>query len=140
MISVHSSGFIMTVLELGGFGVLDEEKLATVARKIEMKYHERAQTLVGEYIQHLYRMATRWLKHIENRRGTLNPDELNHTSTIDRQRVELIRKGLELYGQEITEYTMAEFKEAIHSLNKAEVQVVSCNQLFPGRSFPCSSQ
>ncbi|MCJ7743897.1 MAG: hypothetical protein MUO99_04975, partial [Dehalococcoidales bacterium] len=78
-------------------------------------------------------MATKWLEHIKNKRGILNPKELNHTSTTDRQRVELILRGLRLYGQKIREFTPEEFKEAIHSLNKVEVQVVSSNYLFPAR-------
>jgi hypothetical protein len=133
MISIHSSGFLGTVLELGGFGIVDEQKLAAVAKKTEMKYHERAQILADEYKQDFFLKAARWLEHINKKRGTLNPKELNHTSTTDRQRVELIVKGLRLYGQKIREFTPAEFKEAIHSLNKVEVQVVSSNYLFPAR-------
>ena len=131
MISIHSSSFLGTILELGGFGIVDEEKLASVAKKIEMKYHERAQILADEHKQNFFLTATRWLEHINNKRGTLNPEELNHTSTTDRRRVEIIVKELKLYGQEIREFTLEEFKEAIKNLNKAEVQMISSNYLFP---------
>jgi hypothetical protein len=47
--------------------------------------------------------------------------------------VEFIVKGLRLYGQEIREFTPEEFNEAMHSLNKMEVPVISCNYLFPAR-------
>jgi hypothetical protein len=133
MISIHSSGYLASILDLGGFGIMDEEKLAAVARKTEMQYHERAQILADEHKQNFFLTATRWLEHIKNKRGTLNPEELNFTSTVDRRRVELIVKGLRLYGQEIREFALEEFREAMRSLNKVEVQVISSNYLFPGR-------
>jgi hypothetical protein len=133
MISIHSSSFILTVLELGGGGIIDEEKLASVAKKMEMKYHERAQIPADEHKQIFFLTATRWLEHINKKRGTLKPEELSHTSTTDRRRVELIVKGLRLYGQEIREFTPEEFKESMHSLNKMEVPVISSNYLFSGR-------
>lgn len=133
MISIHSSGFIGTVLEVGSFGIVDEEKLTAVVKKTENKYHERVQVIAHEHKQHYYLVANGWLEHIKNKRGTLNPEELNHVSTLDRQRVELMSKGLRLYGQEIREFTIEEFKEALHNLNKSEVQVVSGNYVYPGR-------
>jgi hypothetical protein len=131
MISIHSSSFLGTIFELGGFGIIDEEKLAAVAVKIEMKYHERAQIIADVHKQYFCLIATRWLEHIKNKRGTLNPEELNHTSTTDRRRVELIVKELKLYRQEIKEFTLEEFKEVIHSVSKMEVPVISSNYLFP---------
>lgn len=131
MISIHSSSFLGTILELGGFGIVDEEKLAAVAKKIEMKYHEKAQILANEHKQNFFLVATRWLEHIKNKRGTLNPQELSRTSTADRRRVELIVKGLRLYGQEIREFAPEEFREAMKSLNKMEVPLISSNYLFP---------
>jgi len=131
MICIHSSSFILTVLELGGVGIVDEEKLAAVAKKMEMKYHERAQILADEHKQSFFLTATRWLEHINKKRGTLNPEELSHASTTDRRRVELIVKGLRLYGQEIREFTPEEFNESMHSLNKMEVHVIASNYLFP---------
>ena len=49
MISIHGFGYLAAILDLGGFGIIDEEKLAAVAKKMEMKYHERAQILADEY-------------------------------------------------------------------------------------------
>jgi hypothetical protein len=131
MISIHSSSFLGTVLDLGGFGILDEEKLDTIAKKISIKYHEKVQTQANEQKQNFFLIATRWLEYIKNKRGTLNPEELNYTSTTDKRRIELISRGLRLYGQEIREFTLEEFYEAMKSLNRAEVLVITCNYLFP---------
>jgi len=131
VIYIHSSSFLGTLLELGGFGIIDEEKLAAVATKIEAKYHERAQILADEHKQYFFLTATKWLEHIKNKTGTLNPNEFDHTSTAARRRVELIVKELKLYGQKIKEFTPEEFREAIHSLNKIEVPVISSNYIFP---------
>jgi hypothetical protein len=45
--------------------------------------------------------------------------------------VENIVRGLTLYGQEIKEFTLEEFEEAMNSLNKMEVQAISSNYLSP---------
>lgn len=131
MISVHSSSFLGTILELGGFGILDDEKLAAVVKKIGMKYHERAQVLADEHKQYFFLNAIRWLEYVKNKRGTLNPQELNRTLTADRRRVELILRELRLYGKEIEEFTLEKFKEAMESLNKTEVPVISRNYIYP---------
>ena len=134
MISIHSSSFLGTILELGGFGIVDEEELAAVAKKMEVKYHEKAQILADEHKQNFFLTAIRWLEHIKDKRGTLNPQELNRTSTADRRRVELIVKELRLYGKEIKEFTLEKFREAINSLNKTEVPVISSNYIYPANN------
>jgi hypothetical protein len=133
MISIHGFGYLAAILDLGGFGIIDEEKLAAVAKKMEMKYHERVQILADEYKRDFFFRASRGLKHIKNKRGTLNPKELGLTSTTAGYRVELIVRGLRLYVQEIREFTLEEFKEAIHNVYKMEVPVISSNYLFPAR-------
>jgi hypothetical protein len=131
MISIHSSSFLGTIFELGGFGIIDEEKLFAVAAKIEMKYHERVQSLADEHKQYFCLIATRWLEHIKNKQGTLDPAALNHTSTTDKRRVDLIAKELKLYGQEIKGFTLEEFEEVIRSVSEIEVPVISSNYIFP---------
>ena len=133
MIAVHSSSYLGTVVELGGFGIVNEERLTAVARRIEIEYHERAQILARAHKQHFCLVATRWLEHIKNTKGTLNPEGLRHTSSVDRRRVELIVKGLELYGQEVNEFTLEEFGEAMCALNKMEVPVISTDYVYPAR-------
>ncbi len=133
MISVHSHNWIGAVLDLGGFGIADEEKLSTVAEKTERKYHDRAQILASEYKQDFFVRATKWLKYIEDKRGTLNPKELSRASTMDRYTVDNIAKGLRLYGQEIGEFSPEEFGKAIRRLTKVEVPVMSTNYLFSGK-------
>jgi hypothetical protein len=144
MVSIHSSSFLGTILELGGFGILDDGKLAGVAKKIETKYHKRAQILADEHKNSFFRNAVRWLEYIENKSGTLNPQELNRISTADRRRVELIVKGLRLYGKEIKELTLEKFGEAIKDLNKTEIPVISSNYIFPasnaGRNLKLSEK
>jgi hypothetical protein len=133
MISIHSHNWVGAILDLGGFGIIDEQKLAAVTKKMEMKYHERAQILADEYKKDFVLRATGWLEHIKGRRGTLNPKELDHTSRTYRYIVENIVKGLKLYGQEIREFALEEFKEALQGLNKVEVPVASYNYLFPAK-------
>lgn len=133
MISVHGTGLLGAIINLGDFDIVDEEKMATVAKKIEVKYHERAQILANEYKQDFFLKTNMWLEHINKKRGTLNPEELNQVSTDDRFHVGLIEKGLRLYGQEIRKFVLEEFKEAIQNLSKTEVLVISNNYLYSAR-------
>jgi hypothetical protein len=133
MISIHGFAYLAAILDLGGFGIIDEEKLAAVAKKIEMKYHERVQSLADEYKRDFFFRASRGLEHIKNKRGTLNPEELGLALTTAGHRVQFILRGLKLYGQEIREFTLEALQEAIHNVYKMEVPVISCNYLFPAR-------
>jgi hypothetical protein len=133
MISIHGNGYLGAILDLGGFGILEQEKLNSVTEKMEMKYHEKVQILASEYKQDFFTRAMRRLEHIEDKRGILNPEELRHISTADKYDVGNIVKGLKLYGQEITEFTVEEFEQAMHNLDEMEVQAVSSNHLFSGR-------
>jgi len=133
MIAIHSSSYLGTVVELGGFGIIDEERLAAVATKIETQYHGKAQILARAHKQYFCLTATGWLEHIKNKTGTLNPEELRHTSSVDRRRLELIIKGLELYGQELDEFTLEEFSEAMLTLSKMDVPVISTDYVYPAR-------
>ena len=96
-----------------------------------MKYHERVKVRADEHKQYFLRTATRWLKYINNRRGTLNPRELNHISTVDQRRVELIVKALKLYKHKVKNFTLNEFEVALQGLNKAELSVISSNYIYP---------
>lgn len=133
MIAVHSSSYLGTVVELGGFGIVNEERLAAVATKIETEYHDKAQILAGAHKRYFCLTATRWLEHIKNKKGTLDPEELRHTSSVDRRRLELIIKGLELYGQERDEFTLEGFSEAMGALSKMDVPVISTDYIYPAR-------
>jgi hypothetical protein len=133
MISIHSHNWYEAILELGGFDIIDEQRLSDVAKKIGRKYHERVQILADECKQDFYLRAMKWLEHINKINGTLHPDELNKKSLIDKSVVNNITNGLKIYGAGIDEYTLEEFKKAIQSLNKIEIQVISYNKLFPGK-------
>jgi hypothetical protein len=96
VISIHGNGYLETILDLGGFGILDERKLNLAANKIEMKYHEMVQNLASEYKQDFATCAMRRLEHIKDKRGILNSKELRHISTADKYDMGNIVKGLKL--------------------------------------------
>ncbi len=133
MIVIHGTGHLGAVLNLGDFGIVDEEKMNTIAKKLERKYQQKAQILANEYKQDFFSKTMKILEHIKNKRGTLNPTELNRTSRDDGFTVSLYIKGLRLYGQEIKEFTYSEFKEAIQSLSKIEVPVILNNYFYTAR-------
>lgn len=134
MIAVHSTGQLGALINLGDLGVVDQEKMNLVAKKIEMKYHEKAQVLADEFKQEFCDKTSRILEHIKAHRGTLNPEELYQIRRDDGFTIELYIKCLKLYGQEIKEFTLSEFNEALRNLGKIDVPVVSNNFLYTGRN------
>ena len=133
MISIHSHNWLGAILDLGGFGILEEQRLADIARKIETKYHEKVQVLAEECKKDFSIRAIKWLTHIKNIRGTLVPEDLKGQYALDRSVVLNITRSLQLYGKEIREFQLAEFQAAINSLGGTELKVISCNHLFAAK-------
>jgi len=132
MMPVHVTGQLGALINLGDLGVVDREKMDIVAKKIEMKYHERVQVLADEFKQDFCDKTPRILEHIKANRGTLNPEELYKIRRDDGFTIELYIKCLRLYGQEIKEFTLSGFKEALHNLGRIDVPVISNNFLYTG--------
>jgi hypothetical protein len=100
---------------------------------MEAKYHKRVQILADEMKQDYCLKTSRILEHINDNRGTLRPEELDRISIDDSGEVRLQAKSLKFYHQEINEYTLSEFQEALHNLGTLEVPVISCNYLYSAR-------
>ncbi|MHB8103912.1 MAG: hypothetical protein ACYDG5_00020 [Dehalococcoidales bacterium] len=133
MISVHGTGLLGAVLNLGDFGVLNNSKMEPVIKMVEKKYHKKVQTLADEFKQDYCLKTSRILEHINKKNGTLNPEELSHTSIDDSGEVKLHAKALKLYGQEIKKFTLDEFQESLRNLGMLEVPVLSNNYLYSAR-------
>jgi hypothetical protein len=133
MISVHGTGLLGAVLNFGDFGVFNTDNMDSVVKKMEARYHQRVQTLADEFKQDYCLKTSRILEHINDNRGTLRPEELDLISIDDSGEVKLQAKSLKFYHQEINEYTLSEFQEALHNLGTLEVPVISCNYLYSAR-------
>lgn len=134
MIAIHATGMLGAVLNLGDFGVADEEKMDIVAKKIELKYHERAQSLADKFKHDFCSKTINILENINKKRETLDPEKLDNISYDEAFNVRLYVKGLRLYGLKIKEFTIMEFKQALQNLSKIEVPVISNNYLHTGRN------
>ena len=140
MISVHGTGMLGAVLNLGDFGVLNADKMESAEQKMERKYHKNVQKLAEEFKQDFCFKTLRLLENINKLRATLNPEELSHISIDDSTAVKLYVISLKLYGQEIKEFTMDEFAESLRNLGTIEVPVISNNYFIqPGKRVNLSS-
>ncbi len=134
MIAVHNTGHLGGVLNLGDFGILNQEDLDAIASKMAARHGERAQAL-AEAFKRSFRERTREvLEYIQWKRGTLDPEELGRISYDDCVSVRYYVKGLRLYGQQVKEYTLAGFCEAMDGLAGIRVPVTTSNYLYPGRN------
>jgi hypothetical protein len=134
MINVHSTGQLGAVLNLGDFGVVAPEKLDSIAAKMERKYHGKVQALTGEFTRDFGEKTLKLLEHIYVIRATLDPAELGRQSTDDSFTVRTYVRCLERYGQEINEFTLAEFSRVLQNLDKIEVPVILNNFIYPARN------
>ena len=133
MISIHGTGFLGAVLNLGDFGVLNADKMESVEKKIEIKYHKKVQKLAREFKQDFCLKTLAILGNINLMRGTLNPEELSRLSIDDSTAVKLYVKSLKLYGREIKVFTLDKFKEVLGSLDTVEIPAISINYLYTAR-------
>jgi hypothetical protein len=133
MIAVHGTGHLGGVLNLGDFGILDEEDLRAIAPKIEEKYGESAQVLAEAFKRDFCETTMKVLEDIQRKRGTLNPEELSRVSHDDCTTVKLFAKGLRAYGQEIRRHTLQGFLEAMAGLAEIRVPVTTDNLIYTGR-------
>jgi hypothetical protein len=132
MASLHCHNFHGAILDLGGFGVNQAADLARIAEEIETKYHRQVQDLADKCAKDNGKLLIGWLERIIKTRGTLDPQELAAQYLTDNITVRFIARGLELYGITIQRFTLNEFKEAFRLLQCKEIQVISCNHIFPG--------
>jgi hypothetical protein len=129
MISVHSHNWYSAVVDLGGFGINDEKKLADAAAKLEEKYAARVQPAAEACRKDFMNKVMPWLEHVLRTFGTLELEKLwpDHGSA-----VYYSMTGLKLYKRQITRFTLDEFRDAINSLKGKRIKAASFNHLFSG--------
>jgi hypothetical protein len=125
VVYVHRTTSLGAVLNLGGLSILDEAKINTAAEKAERKYHKKVQYLADEFKDDFRQMISRLFKHLLDRRGTLNPDQLRNALDGHSVTMMLMARGLKSYGQEIKEFTPEEFEKALVNLGKIDMQVAN---------------
>lgn len=133
LIAVHGTGLLGAVLNLGDYGVINLDNIEPIVKKIEAKYRQRVQPLGEKFKQDYVLKTSKILEHIQKVRGTLNPEALFRVSIDDSFEVGLQAKSLKFYGQEIKEFILDEFKQALHNLDKIDVPVLSVNYLYNAR-------
>ncbi|OGO35440.1 MAG: hypothetical protein A2147_10245 [Chloroflexi bacterium RBG_16_57_8] len=134
VIAIHSTGHLGGVLNLGDFGILDEEDMGEIATKMEAKHGERAQALAEAFKRDFCETTMSILEDIQHKRGTLDPEELSRMSYDDSVVVRYYIKGLRLYGQELAEHTLRGFQEAMGGLAEIRVPVITNNYFYTGRN------
>ena len=125
VVYIHRTTTFGAVINLGGLGMLDEVRLNVAAEKVERKYHGKVQYLANDFKNDFKEMIIRLFEHLLNRRGTLDPEQLDNVFDDHSFTIRLMTRGLKSYGQEIKEYTPKAFERALASLGKIDMQVAS---------------
>ncbi len=134
MIAIHSTGHLGGVVNLGDFGILDEQAIKSAAARMEAKYHDRAQTQAEVFKRKYCDITMKVLAEIQQKRGTLDPDKLRHVSYDDYLTVRYYEKGLALYRQLLAVYSLPGFQDALQDIAKIQVPVVTVNYFYTGRN------
>ena len=134
LVVVHSTGQLGAVLNLGDFGVLEQEKMDIAANEVIPEYRERVHAIAGEFKQDYSVKTLKFLNRIVKARGTLDPFELEGISLDDCFLIRIYARCLEMYGQKISEYSLEGFSRALENLGEAEVPVILNNFIYPGRN------
>jgi hypothetical protein len=134
MLVIHSTGQLGAILNLGDLGILKQADMDSITGGIERKYHEKVQALAGEFIHDYSYKTVKILENLISVKGTLDPHELATTSRDDSFTVDMYARCLKFYGQEISGFTLNEFKAALENLDKIDVPVILNNFIYPGRN------
>ena len=124
------------IIDIGDFGLLSsQESSEQVAREIDNRYKERIMKFTPDYKNRVFKATMKRLKGIQKTRGTLNPDELERISTLDRFHVINTISRLNQYGEEMAGYQLDQFKDTIHRVLKKDDQRpgLRINHMFTGR-------
>ena len=133
MISIHSTGLLGAVVDIGDFGLLPLEDFLDIVRRAEMKFRRRFKSLAEEYKRDFAKRALRFLEWIAPEREDLDPSSLPPTSR-ERFDIQALVKGLGLYGIEVENYTREEIRKALFELEKSrDIRVITMNFHFSGR-------
>jgi hypothetical protein len=134
MIAVHSTGHLGGVVNLGDFGILDEDAMKSAAAHMEAKVHARAQAQAETFKGEFRATAMKVLTEIQQKRGTLDPEILGRVSYDDYLTIRYYEKGLALYRQKVAAYNLPGFQDALQSVAGIPVPVVTVNYFYTGRN------
>ena len=134
VIAIHSTGHLGGVVNLGDFGILDEQAMKSVAARMEVKYQARAQVQAEAFKREFCATTMKVLAEIQQKRGTLDPEELRRVSYDDYLTVRYYEKGLALYRQPLAVYSLPVFQGALQDVAEIRVPVVTVNYFYTGRN------
>ncbi len=134
MIAIHSTGHLGGVVNLGDFGILDKQAMKSAAACMEAKYHDRAQTQAEAFKREFSTTMMKVLAEIQQKRGTLDPEELRRVSYDDYLTVRYYEKGLALYRQPLAVHSLPGFQDALQGIAEIQVPVVTVNYFYTGRN------
>lgn len=134
LISLHSTDYFGTLLDLGDFGLPQNRGLAAVIRRLNRRFAQELLALLPAYREHLLPYTLARLRYMEKRWGTLEPEALKTISTAVRFEVLSLLRVLELWlppARSVTPDWLAQGLEAFFAAPPEEL--ITLNHIFSGR-------
>ncbi len=134
LISLHSTDYFGSLLDLGDFGLPQNAGLPKVLKTLRRRFAGAIEALLPAYHRHIVPYTLARVEWFEKKFGTLDPHRLAQISTAAGFELRSIRKVLENSGFQGETDTAAGLRQGLESFRRQPPQeLITLNGIFSGR-------
>jgi hypothetical protein len=134
LISLHSTDYFGTFLDLGDFGLPQNRGLPAAISRLNHRYAEDLLALLPAYREHLLPYTLARLRYMEKRWGTLEPEPLKTISTAVRFEVLSLMRVLEKWLPPVRVVTSDWLTQGLEAFFASPPrELITLNHIFSGR-------
>jgi hypothetical protein len=134
LISLHSTDYFGSILDLGDFGLRQNQDLAEVREHLRCSYAGAIEDLMPAYRRHIVPYTLARVEWFEEKFGTLDPRRLARISTAAGFELRSIKKVLESSGFPGETHTAAGLRQGLESFwHLPPRELITLNGIFSGR-------
>ncbi len=133
LISLHSTDYLGSLLDIGDFGLPQNNSLTAVVENLNQRYRPALMELLPAYREHIMPYTTARLKYFVNRWGTLEPERLKRRSSAVRFEILNLTRIMN-HSQELTDlYTLPGMLQGLERFWQKPPPLITLNGIFSGR-------
>jgi hypothetical protein len=134
MVSLHSTDYFGSILDIGDFGLPQNDALSGVLEELRRRFAGAIQALMPAYRRHIVPYTLGRVEWFERKFGTLEPQRLARISTAAGFELRSIKKVLEAAGFQGEIGTAAGLRQGLESYwHLPPAELITLNGMFSGR-------
>lgn len=134
LISLHSTDYFGSIMDIGDFGLPQNEGLSEVIEELRHRFGGAIETLMPAYRSHLVPYTLARVEWFEEKFGTLDPRRLARISTAAGFEMRSIKKVLDGSGFQGETHTAAGLRQGLESFwDLPPQELITLNGIFSGR-------